>query len=207
MIETAPGYHRGVGVQSATVVQTKGHITLTTTTTTTTTAKKTLSTVEEDDMDPSLMKKLNKTGIITCLAIAVHNFPEGLATFILTVDQPRVGAAIAVAVALHNIPEGICVAMPIYYATGNRTKAFVACFLSGLSELLGAVVGYFLLQLGDIQELYGVLFGVVSGFMVYISLQELIPTALRYDPGNKYVTLSAFIGMAVMALSLVLFEI
>lgn len=149
-------------------------------------------------------KALVRMGIFIGIALGFHNFPEGLATFVAVLDNPKVGASVAVAIGIHNIPEGICVAMPIYYATGSRWKAFFWATISGCTELIGALLGWIVLRKVFTQLVYGILFGIVSGMMVYISLAELLPTAHRYDPEDKVTTLSVFVGMVVMALSLVL---
>lgn len=151
--------------------------------------------------------KLMSMSINTALAIALHNFPEGLATFVATLNDPKVGAVLAVAIAIHNIPEGLCVAMPIFYATGNRRKAFWWGVLSGASEPVAALLGWAVLANSFSDTLYAVLFGLVSGMMVVISVRELLPTAHRYDPEDSVVTLSFIAGMIIMALSLVLFVI
>jgi ZIP family zinc transporter len=157
--------------------------------------------------------KLMRMGLFTALAIGIHNFPEGLATFLAALHDPTLGIAIAVAVALHNIPEGISVSVPIYYATGNRRKAFTYSFLSGLAEPVGAGVAYLgmLMFFGSGNgaaipgEIMGVLFGGVAGIMVYISLDELLPTSRAYGKGHD--SLFGLIGgMAVMALSLLLMK-
>lgn len=149
---------------------------------------------------------LQKVGLMSGIAIALHNFPEGLATFVATLADPTAGVAIAVAIALHNIPEGVVVAMPVYYSTGSRFKGFMWAFLSGVSEPIGGLFGWVLLSnMGEIA--YAVLFAVVAGMMVYIAVNELIPTALRFDPDNKFVTKSCFFGMAVMAASLLMFTV
>ena len=150
-------------------------------------------------------KELVRMGMMTALAIGIHNFPEGLATFVATLSNPAVGASLAVAIAIHNIPEGLCVAIPVYYATGNRWKAFGWAFLSGISEPIGAGLGWLILKDKMTDLVYGILFGMVAGMMVIITLQELIPTAVRYDPADKVTTNSIIFGMAVMALSLILF--
>mmetsp|Transcript_24870 Transcript_24870/g.36496 ORF Transcript_24870/g.36496 Transcript_24870/m.36496 type:complete len:373 (-) Transcript_24870:275-1393(-) len=150
-------------------------------------------------------KRLSRMGINTAIAIGLHNFPEGLATFVATLNDPGVGAVLAIAIGIHNLPEGLCVSLPIYYATGNRYKAFGWALLSGLSEPLAAVLGWLVLANAFSDELYAVLFGLVSGMMVVISLKELLPTAHRYDPQDTVVTYSLIAGMAIMALSLVLF--
>jgi ZIP family zinc transporter len=152
---------------------------------------------------------LMRMGLFTALAIGIHNFPEGLATFLAVLQDPGLGLAIAIAIALHNIPEGISVSVPIYYATGNRRRAFLYSVASGLSEPVGAVIGYLLLRafLGSAgefpSEAVGIMFGVVAGIMVYISLDELLPTSRAYGKGHD--TLFGLVGgMAVMALSLLL---
>lgn len=152
-------------------------------------------------------KKLSKMGINTAIAIALHNFPEGLATFVATLDDPRVGVVLAIAIGIHNIPEGLCVALPIYYATGNRLKAFTWALLSGASEPLAALLGWAVLANSFSDQLYAVLFGFVAGMMIIISTRELLPTAHRYDPEDTVVTYSFIIGMGIMAASLVLFQL
>jgi ZIP family zinc transporter len=152
-------------------------------------------------------KKLIHMGLATALSIAIHNFPEGLATYVGAVLDPAVGATMAIAIAIHNIPEGLCVSIPIYYATGNRTKAFMWGLLSGITEPIGAFAGWAILMSSMSQVAYGVLFGMVAGMMVRISVKELMPTAYRYDPSDSVVTNSFVAGMVVMALSLVLFVV
>lgn len=151
--------------------------------------------------------KLMRMSINTALAIALHNFPEGLATFVATLNDPKVGAVLALAIAIHNIPEGLCVAMPIYYASGNRCKAFAWGILSGVSEPVAALLGWIVLANVFSETIYAVLFGLVAGMMVIISVRELLPTAHRYDPEDSVVTNSFIGGMAIMALSLVLFSL
>jgi ZIP family zinc transporter len=149
--------------------------------------------------------KLLKTGILTALAITIHNFPEGIASFASALKEPSLGIAIAIAIAIHNIPEGIAVSIPIYCATGNRKKAFLLSLVSGLSEPLGAIVGYLILQpiLNDL--VFGILFAAVAGIMVYISFDELLPTAEEY--GEHHLSILGLIsGMVLMAASLILFK-
>jgi ZIP family zinc transporter len=157
-------------------------------------------------------KRLIRMGLFTALAIGIHNFPEGLATFLAALHDPGLGLAIAIAIALHNIPEGISVSVPIFYATGNRGKAFTYSFLSGLAEPVGAGIAYLAIRffLGSTTEvippqLMGVMFGGVAGIMVYISLDELLPTSRAYGKGHD--SLFGLIGgMVVMALSLLLMK-
>lgn len=148
-------------------------------------------------------ERLMKMGLFTALAIAIHNFPEGIATFMATLQDPNVGIAIAIAVAIHNIPEGIAVAVPIYFATGNRRKAFNLSFLSGLAEPVGAFVAFLFLMpfLNDV--MFGIIFAGVAGIMVFISLDELLPAAKKYD--ETHLSIYGLVaGMAVMAISLVI---
>lgn len=149
-------------------------------------------------------RKLMRLGVMSAMAIGIHNFPEGLATFIAAINDPGLGIAIAVAIALHNIPEGIAVSVPIYYATCNKRKAFRLSFLSGLAEPAGALVGYLVLLPFFSKTLLGILFASVAGIMVYISIDELLPAAREY--GQAHLALYGIIGgMIVMAVSLLLF--
>jgi zinc transporter ZupT len=158
---------------------------------------------EEDEEQ----KRLVKMGINTAIAIGLHNFPEGLATFVAALDDPRVGGVLAMAIAIHNIPEGLCVALPIYYATGKRFNAFMWALLSGASEVLAALLGWAILANSFSNDLYAVLFAMVAGMMVIISVRELLPTAHFYDPEDTVVTHSFISGMVLMASSLILFKI
>ena len=153
---------------------------------------------------PNNHKPLMRTGLFTALAIAIHNFPEGLATFVSALQAPSLAIPIVVAIAIHNIPEGIAVSVPIYYATGSKRKAFFYSFASGLSEPLGAIIGYFLLLPIMNDTVYGILFAMVAGIMVFISLDELLPSAREY--GEHHLSIYGLVGgMAVMAVSLLLF--
>lgn len=148
-------------------------------------------------------ERLMKMGLFTALAIAIHNFPEGIATFMSVIQDPNVGIAIAIAVAIHNIPEGIAVAIPIFYATGKRMKAFKWSFASGLSEPLGAIIAYFVLMQFMTDTMFGVIFAGVAGIMVFISIDELLPAAKKYDEAHSSIY-GLVLGMAVMGVSLVL---
>jgi len=152
-------------------------------------------------------QRLHKMGLNTAIAIGLHNFPEGLATFVAALDDPKVGAVLAVAIAIHNIPEGLCVALPIYYASGNRMKGFFWALLSGASEFIAALLGWAILANVFSETTYAILFGVVAGMMIMISMKELLPTAHVYDNGDTVVSYSFIVGMVVMALSLCLFQV
>jgi ZIP family zinc transporter len=148
--------------------------------------------------------RLHRMGIFSALAIAIHNFPEGLATFVGALQDPALGISIAVAIAIHNIPEGIAVSVPLYYATGSRKKAFGLSFLSGLAEPVGAGIGFFVFYRFINGYVFGLLFAMVAGIMVFISLDELLPTAEKY--GEHHVAMYGVVaGMIVMAVSLVAF--
>lgn len=144
-------------------------------------------------------KALKRTGIFTALAIAIHNFPEGFATFISSLDNLTLGIAIAIAVAIHNIPEGLAVSLPIYHATGDKKKAFIYSALSGFAEPLGAFVGALILLpfIGDLT--LAISFAVIAGIMVFISLDELLPAAKTYDKAHDSLY-GLIAGMAIMAL-------
>src|SRR5690625_2355118 len=149
--------------------------------------------------DPELLKM----GVFTALAITIHNFPEGIATFVSTLQDPALGLAIAIAIAIHNVPEGIAVSVPIYYATGDKKRAFRLSFLSGLAEPLGAVVAFLILMPFLTDLMFGIIFAMVAGIMVFISLDELLPAAKKYDEAHLSIY-GVISGMAVMALSVLL---
>ena len=145
-------------------------------------------------------KKLYRVGIISMLAIILHNIPEGIATFMASNTNIKLGISLAFAIALHNIPEGISISIPIYYSTKSRGKAFLYTFISGLSELLGAVITYLFLSnyMNDI--ILGIIFSIIAGIMVHISIYELLPTALNYK--KKKLTITYFIiGMLIMIIN------
>jgi ZIP family zinc transporter len=162
--------------------------------------------VVESSEDDDEAEKLHKMGLNTAIAIGLHNFPEGLATFVAALQDPKVGAVLAVAIAIHNIPEGLCVALPIYYASGNRVKGFLWALLSGASEFVAALLGWAVLANSFSESAYAILFGIVAGMMIMISVKELLPTAHVYDKEDTVVSYSFIIGMVVMALSLCLFQ-
>ena len=167
-----------------------------------------LGKMEEDKKSAGEHDKVNhammRMGIFSALAIGIHNFPEGLATFIAALKDPSLGVPIAVAIAIHNIPEGIAVSVPIYFATGNKKKAFFYSFLSGLAEPVGALAGYLILMPFLSDTVFGIIFAGIAGIMVFISLDELLPAAQKY--GQHHLSIYGLIsGMGVMAISLLLF--
>ncbi len=148
--------------------------------------------------------KLMRMGVFTALAIAIHNFPEGMATFVSAFQDPGVAIPIVVAIAIHNIPEGIAVSVPIYQATGSKKKAFMYSLVSGFAEPIGALIGWLVLIPVMSDAVYGVIFAAVAGIMVFISVDELLPSAREY--GEHHLSIYGLIaGMMVMAVSLLLF--
>lgn len=159
-----------------------------------------------DAESPSFeQERIKRVGLLAAAAITAHNFPEGLATFFATLDNPVVGAPLAFAIAIHNIPEGVSIAIPVYYATGSRTKAVMASAISALAEPVGAVIGYLLLAPFLSPPVFGAVFGMIAGVMVFLALDELMPEAKRYSKGHE-APYGMIIGMGAMALSLVLFK-
>lgn len=148
--------------------------------------------------------KLLRTGVFTALAVAIHNFPEGFAAFMSAVRDPGMGIGVTIAIAIHNIPEGISVSVPVYYATDSRGKAFLYSFLSGIAEPVGALIGYLILAPFMSETLFGIVFAAVAGIMVFISFDQLLPTAREY--GEHHLSIYGLVsGMAVMGVSLLIF--
>ena len=149
-------------------------------------------------------QNLKRAGILTALAVGIHNFPEGIATFVSAIQDPKVALPIVVAIAIHNIPEGIAVSAPIFYATGKRGKAFLMSLLSGMAEPIGALLGWLILMPFLSDAMYGFLYALVAGIMVFISFDELLPSAEQY--GKHHIAIAGVLcGMVIMAVSLVLF--
>ncbi len=148
--------------------------------------------------------RLMRMGVFTAIAIGIHNFPEGLATFVAALQSPEVAIPVVVAIAIHNVPEGIAVAVPVYHATGSKKKAFMYSFMSGLSEPIGALVGWLLLMPIMSDAVFGIIFAVVAGIMVFISFDQLLPNAREYGEHHHSIY-GLVMGMMVMAISLLLF--
>ena len=146
---------------------------------------------------------LIKTGIFSAVALAIHNFPEGFATFTATVYDPTIGFTLATAIAVHNIPEGIAVAVPIYYATKSKSKAFMISFASGLAEPFGALIGFIIFRTVFNEALFGISFALCAGIMVYVALNELLPVAKDYGQPSDAI-IGVTIGMIIMAVSLIM---
>ncbi|MFQ6125953.1 MAG: zinc transporter ZupT [Candidatus Heimdallarchaeota archaeon] len=153
------------------------------------------------DFDPELIR----TGKLTALGVSIHNFPEGIITFLGTIVDLKIGLLLMLAIALHNIPEGMSVSFPIFYATKDRKKAFMLSFLSGLAEPLGALVaGVILFQfLND--TVLGIGLSLVAGIMIFLSLHELIPVAHKYDDSRRIASIGVIAGIIIMMITLPLF--
>ena len=153
-------------------------------------------------------KAMHKLGILSAIAIAIHNFPEGIATFIGALNDPQMGLGITFAISIHNIPEGIAVAIPIYYATKSKGKALLYATLSGMSEVIGAVLCFavtsiFGIDLTEGGPIFPLIMAAVAGIMIYISLDELLPTAEKY--GKHHIAIAGVVsGMAIMGISLLI---
>lgn len=150
-------------------------------------------------------KALARVALLAAMAITLHNLPEGLATFFATLDNPTVGLSLAVAIAVHNIPEGVSIAIPVYYATGSKGKAVVATAVSGFAEPVGAIIGYLALAAFLTPFVFGAVFAMIAGGMVFLALDELLPAARVYDRGHETVY-GMLVGMGAIAVSLVLFK-
>ena len=150
---------------------------------------------------PQEQARLLKTGVLVAFGMAIHNFPEGVATLASTLHEPSLGIAIAAAIALHNIPEGLAVAAPVYAATNSRKRAVLWSFLPGLAEPIGAALAALFLLPFLNPTLLGYVLSAVGGVMTFISLDELIPVACSFGEQHHSI-LGAILGMAIMAISL-----
>lgn len=149
---------------------------------------------------PENNNNLFRVGIISMIAIILHNIPEGMATFIATSSDVSLGITLTIAIALHNIPEGISISLPIYYSTNNKKKAFLYTFISGMSEPFGAFIAYSLLTPFINNITLGVLFSIISGIMIYISIFELLNTALKYK-NYKRTIIFYLIGILIILIT------
>eukprot|EP00474_Spongospora_subterranea_P009515 CRZ09973.1 hypothetical protein [Spongospora subterranea] len=151
-------------------------------------------------------RNLKRASLVAALAVALHNIPEGLTTFISTLSDCNSGLSVSIAIGIHNVLEGLCVAMPLYFATGSRWRAFLWSAASGGVEFLGAVLGYVLMSIFVSDYSFGAISALVAGMMVFVSTRELLPLAHRYDPTDRCVTWSVFAGMFLMAICLTISE-
>ena len=156
---------------------------------------------EENDTHEMKHENLFRVGIVSALAIMIHNFPEGIATFMASYESSDLGMAIAIAIAFHNIPEGLTVALPMYISTGSRKKALFTTFISSLAEPIGALLAFLVLRpyINDLS--LGIIFGMISGIMLYIALEELLPSSRDYGY-PRLALYSAFAGICLMPLTL-----
>ena len=150
--------------------------------------------------------KIKRAGLLTALAVAVHNFPEGLATFFMTAQNITLGIGIVLAIAIHNIPEGMAISIPVYQATHSKRKSFLYCFLSGMAEPVGGVIGFFVIKLLFPNLCIGILFALVAGIMTYISLDTLLPLSKDYDTGHYSIS-GVVAGIIIMGLAIIALEL
>lgn len=158
--------------------------------------------IKHDECCPDC-HKIKRAGLLTAIAISMHNFPEGLSTFIMTTQNITLGVSVALAIAMHNIPAGIAIALPIYHATGKKRLAILYSFLSGISELVGALIGLILLQTVFPQTIVGFIFASVAGILIYISFDTILPLSKEYGDGH-YSIFGIISGMFIIWLSLLL---
>ncbi len=161
---------------------------------------------KEDENAIISIGKIKKAGILTAVVVAIHNLPEGLATFFLTAQDVMLGIGIVIAIAIHNIPEGMAISIPVYQATHSKRKAFLYSFLSGMAEPIGGIVGFVIIKSLFPNLCIGILFSLVAGIMTYISLDTLLPLSKDYDTGHYSIS-GVVIGLLIMGIALVLLEI
>ncbi|MBU5428026.1 zinc transporter ZupT [Tissierella pigra] len=148
---------------------------------------------------------LSKLGLMSAVAIAIHNLPEGLALFTTGLKDISVAIPIAVAIVLHNIPLGIAISVPVYYSTGSKAKSFLYSLFVGLCQPLGAIAGYLFLSKFFSDTLFGILFSIIAGIMIFVSLDELLPSSQKYEDHHISVY-GAIAGMLVMAIAMSIFH-
>ena len=162
--------------------------------------------IEEDFLNETKRKqarrKIKRAGLITALAVTLHNFPEGIATFLVSTQDIALGIPVAIAIAIHNIPEGIAIALPIFHATGKKRLAVLYSFLSGISEPIGGLIGVILLKTIMPDQAVGIMTAAVAGIMVYLSFDTLLPLAREYGE-NHHVIIGIIMGMLIMSFSLI----
>lgn len=155
--------------------------------------------------DASHNLRLLRSGLLVAMVLGLHNFPEGMATFFTTYQDPTVGITLAVAIAIHNVPEGIAVAAPVYAATQSRRKALRWATISGLMEPLGGLVAAAVVSWVVPDAFFGIFYGLVAGMMVFLALDELLQASWRYQTDKHQTIYGMLAGMAIVAVSLVLF--
>ena len=160
---------------------------------------------EKDENAIISIGKIKKAGILTAIVVAIHNLPEGLATFFLTTQDVMLGLGIVFAIAIHNIPEGMAISIPVYQATHSKRKAFWYSFLSGMAEPVGGVIGFIVIKTLFPNLCIGVLFALVAGIMTYISIDTLLPLSKDYDTGH-YSIRGVVFGLIIMGITLILLD-
>ena len=146
--------------------------------------------------------RIKRAGLITAIAVTLHNLPEGIATFLVASQDIRLGIPVAIAIAIHNLPEGIAIALPIFHATGKKRQAILYTFLSGISEPIGGLIGVLLLKTILPDQAVGIMTAAVAGIMIYISFDTLLPLAREYGE-NHHVIIGIVSGLLIMSFSLI----
>lgn len=160
----------------------------------------------QNENAPISIGRIKKAGILTAIVVAIHNFPEGLATFFLTAQNVMLGLGIVIAISIHNIPEGMAISIPVYQATHSKRKAFLYSFLSGMAEPVGGVIGFIIIKTLFPNMCIGILFSLVAGIMTYISLDTLLPLSKDYDTGHYSIS-GVVLGLLIMGIALILLEL
>ena len=171
---------------------------------TTTNSKPAHEMTEAERKEAQVDQNLKVVGALTAIVITLHKIPEGIITYIGYVDDPVIGLTLAIGIAAHNIPEGLSVALPVFYATHNRSKAFLWCFASGLAEPFGAFLCMLFLRKFMNDYIFGFLFGVTGGIMTQISICELFPTGLSFENDKNYTSYAFLFGIGFILISFIL---
>lgn len=158
------------------------------------------STIDKKVETSNSTSTLYKLGLISTIVLMLHNIPEGITTFLSTTANQKLGLKLSLAIALHNIPEGISIAIPIYYSTKSKSKAFLYTFIAGLSELLGAILAYIFLKDLITPFILSIILSLTAGIMIEISIDELLPTSLKYKK-NKATIYYFVLGILIMFIS------
>ncbi len=139
-------------------------------------------------------------GILNMIALMLHNFPEGVATFLSSMQDMNMGIHLGLAIMLHNIPEGISIAVPIYYSTKSKKEALKKTFLSGFAEPLGAILAFVLFKNYITDSLISIVLLFVAGIMITISIEEILPETLKYKE-NSYIIKGFLAGIILIVIN------
>lgn len=147
---------------------------------------------------------LYRVGLLSMIALMLHNFPEGIATFMASYNDLSAGISLGIAIMLHNIPEGISISVPIYYATGSKKRGVIYSLISGLAEPLGAILAFIVLKNYINEITIALVIVIVAGIMITISINEMLPEVNSYNKKNISI-LGMIIGVILVIVNLLLF--